>query len=249
LSVKVGGTWYQVARYSSNFTAGTITANLTGNVTGNVSGTAGAVAWTNVTGKPTNFVYSDGGTYSLNITGNAATATSAGTSASLTSGSGKLLYDSGSYWTFSHPIDCGVGYFDNLEVLYIGSYGADFGNGNTLVRVSNGAIRQTASLRELKNSIEDITDGLSVIKQLKPRTFKWNVTSEDNDFSRSLKQKYSEPGFVAEEVEEVSQNLVFYNPDKNDNEQLVMWKPNSVIALLTKAVQELSARLDALEAQ
>ena len=40
------------------------------------AGSANSVAWTGVTGKPTNFVYSDYGNYAINITGNANTASS-----------------------------------------------------------------------------------------------------------------------------------------------------------------------------
>ena len=47
------------------------------NITGNAA-TASSIAWTGVSGKPTNFVYNDTGTWNINITGNAGSATGTG---------------------------------------------------------------------------------------------------------------------------------------------------------------------------
>ena len=137
--------------------------------------------------------------------------------------------------------------FANIECPTIGSYTSDYGNGTPFVRVNNGALRQTASKREYKNSIEDVVDGLSTVLSLRPRYFKWNEREQDSALTKQVNNSFRDIGFIAEEVLETSAELVFY--DKNETGELVpnMWKANSVIALLVKAVQELEARIVQLE--
>ena len=149
--------------------------------------------------------------------------------------------------------------FANIEVPTIGSYTSDYGNGTPFVRVNNGALRQTASKREYKNSIEDVQDGLSAISSLRPRYFKWNERESDDDFEKQINSSFRDIGFIAEEVFETSAELVFYEKTKttdangqvidNPNGELIpsMWKPNAVIAMLVKSVQELEARIVQLE--
>lgn len=123
ISVKVGGTWYQLARYSSTFSSGTITANLTGNVTGNLTGNASSATlaakastlsqgggngsamtfnWSGQSGQPTWLWGSNDGTnvyvynpsnFSVNYATSAGSATSAG-NADTTDG-----YHASSTWT------------------------------------------------------------------------------------------------------------------------------------------------------
>jgi hypothetical protein len=148
-----------------------------------------------------------------------------------------------------------------INIPYIGSYTADYGNGTPFVRVSNGALRQTASKREYKNSIEDVQDGLSIISSLRPRYFKWNERESDPEFEKEINSAFRDVGFIAEEVFETSAELVFYEKSKTTDEngqqiddpngelRPTMWKANAVIAMLVKAVQELSAKVEALEAR
>jgi hypothetical protein len=132
LSVKVGSTWYQVAKYSSNFSAGTITAtfsgNLTGNVTGNVSGSAGSVAWNGVTGKP-DIVYNNSGTYNISINGNASSASTANVANSANdvawsnvSGKPSIVYNDGGTYGINISGNA-AGLSSSLSALYSNSYG------------------------------------------------------------------------------------------------------------------------------
>jgi hypothetical protein len=266
LSVKVGGTWYQVARYSSNFTAGTITANLTGNVTGNVSGTAGAVAWANVTGKPTNFVYSDGGTYSLNITGNAATVTNGvyndgGTYSINITGSAQVggrLTNSvnvdplgGNYIGWSNTFN-GFTVQGGFRVTSSNFYATGLGSTTSAANVrqlADGRLAYSTSLRELKEDIQDLNNALDIVNSLRPRTFKAKPQATDTEVEQYIRENVPTFGFIVDEVQADAPELLDFIKDNVSGVKPIMWKTNDLIAILTKAVQELSARLEALEAQ
>jgi hypothetical protein len=265
LSVKVGGTWYQVARYSSNFTAGTITANLTGNVTGNVSGTAGAVAWTNVTGKPTNFVYSDGGTYSINITGNAATVTNGvynngGTYSINITGSAEVggrLTNSvnvdplgGPYLGWSNTFNGFTvegGFRVTSSNFYLTGLGTT-GSAANLRQLGDGRIAVFTSLRKYKEDIQSFDNALNVVNSLTPRTFKMKPQESDGVIEKYEYDNSVNHGFIVEEILEIAPQLIDYGIVNNEIKPR-SWKTTDLIAILTKAVQELSARLEALEAQ
>jgi hypothetical protein len=279
LSVKVGSTWYNLARYSENFSAGTITANLVGNVTGNVTGTAGSVAWANVSGKPAiGDVFNNGGTYSINITGSAGyangagyansagsagsassanyansagSAGSAGVAERLQIGGAQFGIDANNSWGTATSNMHTVGTLTAAAVSTptIVNYTQETGAGTPLILVNNGTIRKQGSKRELKNSIEDVETGLNTILQLRPRYFKWNERADDNQLTKDLRETHRDIGFIVEEVNDVSPELAFQ--DKNKLGELVptMWKNDAVVALLVKAVQELSAKVEALEAQ
>lgn len=243
LSVKVGGTWYQLARYSSNFTAGTITANLTGNVTGNVTGTAGAVAWANVTGKPTNFVYSDNGTYSLNITGSAGSAGSA-----TTAGTSGGFYNRP---TLTRGVDIEVGDLPYNEVLSLRrsnltpsgfhSFAVRPPQGgdaimfvDVLGRVAGTGTYLNLSDREEKHDIvvADVNYLSTAVDGLIPKSFVYN-RDETND---------AQLGFIAQDVQEVLPEAVAPFGGK------LGLKDGVIVTALVAKVQQLSARLDALEA-
>lgn len=135
------------------------------------------------------------------------------------------------------------------SITSIGDYTSDFGNGSPFVRVSNGALRRTSSKREYKNNIEDVEEGLPTILSLRPRYFKWNEREQDPELDKELNKTLRDIGFITEEVIETSPELVFY--ESNDDGAVVpyMWKPNGVIALLVKAVQELSAKVEELQSR
>ena len=117
----------------------------------------------------------------------------------------------------------------------------------------NGATIYDASDRRLKDNIVDIADALSTVSKLKPRNFTWK---SKNGNPSSGKVKY---GFIADEYDEVfpdfvdgkrdSDNKLIPDAMKSDGKtifrQMISEKP--MIALLTKAIQELSAKVTALE--
>lgn len=196
-------------------------------------------------------------TSALNVS-TAGYAGSAGTAGSLAANGVNFgLNASNSWGTGNTNMHCA----NTFDVTFIGSYSAEYGNGVPFVRVDNGALRQTASKREYKNSIEDVQNGLTIISSLRPRYFKWNERENDSPLTKEINNSFRDVGFIAEEVLETSAELVFYEKTKttdkdgkiidDPNGELVpsMWKANGVIAILVKAVQELSAKVEALEAQ
>ena len=98
-------------------------------------------------------------------------------------------------------------------------------------------MRSTSSIR-YKKDIKDATWGLAEVLKLKPVTFKSNVTGEFAD-----DQTYA--GFTAEDIHDLGlTEFVQYN-EKNEPESL---NYGHMVSLMAKAIQELSAKVTALEA-
>ena len=105
-----------------------------------------------------------------------------------------------------------------------------------------------SSDERLKKDITDIGDGqLAKINALKPRTFKWKDTRKTG----------TQEGFIAQEVESVMPEAVEERevaPDPDDTTRdfgndIKVLKHEVINARLIKAVQELSAELDAAKAR
>tara|TARA_X000001036_G_scaffold31468_2_gene25855 strand:+ start:1725 stop:3323 length:1599 start_codon:yes stop_codon:yes gene_type:complete len=105
-----------------------------------------------------------------------------------------------------------------------------------------------SSDQRLKKDIIDIGDGqLAKINALKPRTFKWKDTRKTG----------TQEGFIAQEVESVMPEAVEERevaPDPDDTTRdfgndIKVLKHEVINARLIKAVQELSAKLEAAEAR
>ena len=91
-----------------------------------------------------------------------------------------------------------------------------------------------------KSEISDLNYGLDKIKQLQPKQFKMRY-SEEKGF------KY---GFIAQEVETILPDLI-RNDGIEDGEggSYKALEYNSIIAILTKAIQELKSEIDSLKFQ
>ncbi len=124
------------------------------------------------------------------------------------------------------------------------SLAAEFrGNGDFY---SNDGTVHSLSDSRVKKDIADLTDGLDLVKQLRPRTFKFNgkATTLDDDRTRY--------GFVADEVMAVASQYVSLETQTIDDVEVDDFKSLSttkMIPMLVKAIQELSAKNDALEAR
>ena len=89
-----------------------------------------------------------------------------------------------------------------------------------------------------KKDIEAISYGLSSILALNPKKFKWKRTDTDD------------LGFIAQDVEKVLPELVEGEDCVLDGDKMIGGKTlqsKGIIAVLVKAVQELSAKVTALE--
>ena len=101
---------------------------------------------------------------------------------------------------------------------------------------------------KLKTNKVDIADGaLSKVNQFKPVTFDWIDSTRPN----------GQIGFIAQDLKSVVPNLVngteYDESESNEKGQIISagYSVNTigVVAYLTKAIQELSAKNDALEAR
>jgi len=127
----------------------------------------------------------------------------------------------------------------------------------TTVYAVNGTI-QTSDSR-MKNTVAPLPTalGLSFIDSLAPKTFKWNNTV--NEGLPDIVHTRTHLGFVAQDVEAaiIAAGHTLQTTDIIDNDYLVdpingvdrySIRMHALIAPLVKAVQELSARVSALEA-
>jgi hypothetical protein len=135
----------------------------------------------------------------------------------------------------------------------------------TTLRCQVTSITALSDARD-KYDIEDLPVGLDFINSLKARRFKWDkrdayfdeITDADGNTNQvavpkdgSRKSTEWNEGFIAQEVDEAAtaagadwMNLVY----KSNPEKLEM-TPGKLIPVLVKAIQELTARLEALEAK
>ncbi len=116
---------------------------------------------------------------------------------------------------------------------------------------SNGNFCGQSSIRAAKKNITELTD-VSWIYNLKPVSFNYRKRTDNADGTITwLEDIESEKahGLIAEEVEAVNKDFVYYNKDKDDKDVLagVYYKP--LISPLIKAVKDLKAEVDTLKAK
>ena len=136
------------------------------------------------------------------------------------------------------------------------------GNDSADIRASHGSTSwSTVSDERYKKDIVDSTTGLNFINALRPRTFKYrNLGELPNTFfaykegsEKVFKNSYTNHGFIAQEVKaaidadsSIKDGFRLWD-DREDGSQEVA--EAALIPVLVKAIQELSAKNDALEAR
>ena len=111
-----------------------------------------------------------------------------------------------------------------------------FWNGSNEGSLNSSGAWVNASDVSLKENIADIEYGIDTVKSLKPR--KYTMKEGGN----------SEVGFIAQEMESVVPEVV--NTSENPNKDEIKGiSYGQLTAVLTKAIQELSAKVDALETE
>ena len=122
-----------------------------------------------------------------------------------------------------------------------------------MVRLSDGEVKKNSasgvSLRAHKEDIVPMENALEKLSSLQPRNFKFKeealVPDEPYDvFNRRTQLQY---GFVMEEVQEAVPDLVMHKSPDGIEHEAMYWKESGVIALATKAIQELSAQVEILK--
>ena len=112
---------------------------------------------------------------------------------------------------------------------------------------NDGTVSSLASDVRVKDSITDLSDGLSIINQLRPVTFRYTDDSEFHEADDLLVKRY---GFIADEVKEVAPQYTQEGKGKVGEEEVDDFKTLSMLKMfpmLVKAVQELSTKVTALE--
>ena len=150
----------------------------------------------------------------------------------------------------------------NSEILYNGAsgflqilhYGSGDSNGSERLRIDSGGDTYTndgtvSSLSDsrVKKEIVDLADGLDLINQLRPVTFKYNglasMAPDDGEV------RY---GFIADEVQSVAPQYVKETQQEVNGETVDDFKILStgrMIPMLVKALQEATDRIASLEAE
>ena len=140
-----------------------------------------------------------------------------------------------------------------------------FGFGATDSNIAFGATSITAPSDErYKEEIASSTAGLSFINDLRPVTLKWKKEKDipsdhkayvaDSEDRVMQSQGETRHGFIAQEVKtaidnhsEIKDGFDMWSADPMDGRQRI--GPSALIPILTKAIQDLSAKNDALEAR
>jgi len=140
-----------------------------------------------------------------------------------------------------------------------------FGTGATTSAIAFGEDSITTPSDERhKEDIADATAGLSFIKDLRPVTFKWkkekDVPADHKAYREGSEKRVmlsngeTNHGFIAQEVKtaidahsEIKDGFNMWSAEPTDGRQRL--GPSALIPMLTKAIQELSAKNDALAAR
>jgi hypothetical protein len=210
----------------------------------------------------------DGATLPVNITGSAATAGSANTAitAAGLSDAGGQIYWTGYLNQWQTPSNFQCSSMTAYGTLYVGGT-ATFSNPivaesvgpssstEGVVRISTGELKRNSasavSFRDHKEDIVSIENGLEQLSLLQPRNFRFKeevlIPNEPYDeFNRRTQLQY---GFVMEEVQDSIPDLVMHKSPDGVEYAPGYWKESGVIALAVKAIQELSQKVDSLEAR
>jgi hypothetical protein len=141
----------------------------------------------------------------------------------VTPSNGRITYGTGNggqYASFQNSTGTQIGYIQNSA--------------------NSSVLYSTSSDYRLKENIAPMTGALATVSALKPVTYTWKSTGEDGQ------------GFIAHELQEVVPDCVSGEKDAVDAEGNPKYQgidTSFLVATLTAALQELNAKVTALEAQ
>ena len=115
------------------------------------------------------------------------------------------------------------------------------GTGHNTLRCNDTSIGSLSDRRD-KTDIIDLPVGLNFLNTLKPRQFKWK-TRDGN-----IKDGSTRCGFIAQEFQDAQASYKYLKLVHDENENRLEANEGHLIPLLVKAIQELSAKVTALEA-
>jgi hypothetical protein len=109
---------------------------------------------------------------------------------------------------------------------------------------NDGTISSLSDSR-VKKEVADLQDGLTIVNQLRPVTFKYNGAA-----SMAPDEDRVNYGFIADEVQAVAPHYVTESTDEINGVTVTDFKSLStgrMLPMLFKAVQELSTKVETLE--
>lgn len=110
---------------------------------------------------------------------------------------------------------------------------------HNLLRCAVTSITSLSDSRD-KSNVEDSTYGLEVVKSLRPVTFEWDTRD-------GVKKGVKDLGFIAQELQSVDNEYLGLVYDENPEKLEATY--GRLIPVLVKAIQELTAKVEALEAK
>ena len=128
-----------------------------------------------------------------------------------------------------------------------GSNEITLGNGNiSALRCQVQSISSLSDRRD-KTDIVDLPVGIDFVNKLKPVKFKWDIRNADAD---NPHQGTTRAGFIAQDFKELQEdeNATFLDLTLEGNPEKLEAKQSNLIPVLVKAIQELSAEVEALKA-
>jgi hypothetical protein len=118
-------------------------------------------------------------------------------------------------------------------------------SGRGCIIESNGVLGYQSSTRESKINIEQLSD-VSWLHQLNPVSFNYRKKDNKMNYTNEAQEEKCY-GLIADEVEKVNEDLVFYNVKEDGTKQLAGVEYNKLIAVLIKSVQEQQAQIEELK--
>ena len=111
------------------------------------------------------------------------------------------------------------------------------------LRCADTSISSLSDRRD-KTDIVDLPVGLQFLNKLRPVKFKWDTRE-----GLPAKDGTIRAGFIAQELQEAQLGSEYLNLVMDSNPDKLEAKQGKLIPVLVKAIQELSAKNDALEAR
>jgi len=138
---------------------------------------------------------------------------------------------------------------DNGGVISFQSvYGRTVGSTNRDLYIGDGGdLGYVSSVREHKMDIKSLSDA-SWVSDLNPVSFYRRNQNEDGTYGKT-KDGSIEYGLIADEVEKVNKDFVFYDKDEDGKETLAGVEYRQLMIPMLKKIQELSAKVEELKTE
>jgi len=135
---------------------------------------------------------------------------------------------------------------DSGVITMTNVYGRTVGATNRDVYIGDGGdLGYVSSVREHKMDIKSLSD-VTWLSDLNPVSFYRRNIKQDGTYGKT-KDGSIEYGLIADEVEKVNKDFVFYDIDEDENKVLAGVEYRQLIIPMLKKIQELSAKVEELE--